>query len=125
MCRSGSPCNLRGEPLPFTGAENASRDFTYVDDIVDALLRAGYVQEAVGQEMNIASGTETRILEMAELVVAYKGRGGVGFDLAGAEYDYPAKDHHDAFALVRRNKTGTIARFARGGADEPVFPHPP
>jgi adenosine deaminase len=42
-------------------------------------------------------------LEMAELVVAYKGRGVVGFDLAGAEYDYPAKDHHEAFALVRRN----------------------
>jgi adenosine deaminase len=42
-------------------------------------------------------------LEMAELVVAYKGRGVVGFDLAGAEYDHPAKDHHEAFSLVRRN----------------------
>jgi adenosine deaminase len=42
-------------------------------------------------------------LEMAELVVAYKNRGVVGFDLAGAESDYPPKDHQDAFALVRRN----------------------
>ncbi len=42
-------------------------------------------------------------LEMAELVVAYKGRGVVGFDLAGAEYDHPAKDHNEAFSLVRRN----------------------
>ncbi len=42
-------------------------------------------------------------LEMAELVVAYKGRGVVGFDLAGAENDHPAKDHHEAFSLVRRN----------------------
>ncbi|HWB74381.1 MAG TPA: adenosine deaminase [Nannocystaceae bacterium] len=42
-------------------------------------------------------------LEMAELVVAYKNRGVVGFDLAGAEYDYPPKDHQEAFALVRRN----------------------
>jgi adenosine deaminase len=42
-------------------------------------------------------------LEMAELVVAYKSRGVAGFDLAGAEYDYPAKDHQEAFALVRRN----------------------
>src|SRR5690606_13055925 len=31
--------------------------------------------------------------EMAELAVAYKGRGVVGFDLAGAEEDYPAKQH--------------------------------
>ncbi len=42
-------------------------------------------------------------LEMAELTVAYKGRGVVGFDLAGAEADNPAQDHHDAFMLVRRN----------------------
>src|SRR5262249_37195789 len=32
-------------------------------------------------------------LEMAELAVAYKNRGVVGFDLAGAEYDHPAKHH--------------------------------
>jgi adenosine deaminase len=42
-------------------------------------------------------------LEMAELAVAYKGRGVVGFDLAGAEYDHPAKHHRAAFQLVRDN----------------------
>ena len=40
---------------------------------------------------------------MAELAVAYKGRGVVGFDLAGAEYDNPAKHHRTAFQLVRDN----------------------
>ena len=59
---------LKGEPLPFTGAENASRDFTYVDDIIDALLRAGYIDAAIGKEMNIASAVETRILDMAARV---------------------------------------------------------
>ncbi len=42
-------------------------------------------------------------LEMAELAVAYKGRGVVGFDLAGAEADFPAKHHRRAFQLVRDN----------------------
>jgi adenosine deaminase len=42
-------------------------------------------------------------LAMAELVVAYKGRGVVGFDLAGAEDDHPARAHQEAFNLVRRN----------------------
>src|SRR5438132_316607 len=42
-------------------------------------------------------------LEMAELAVAYKGRGVVGYDLAGAEYDHPAKHHKKAFQLVRDN----------------------
>jgi len=59
---------LKGEPLPFTGDHNASRDFTYVDDIVDALLRAGYFEQAIGEEMNIASAVETPILDMANRV---------------------------------------------------------
>jgi adenosine deaminase len=42
-------------------------------------------------------------LEMAELCVAYKNRGVVAFDLAGAEYDHPAKHHRAAFQLVRDN----------------------
>jgi adenosine deaminase len=39
-------------------------------------------------------------LELAELAVAWKGRGVVGFDLAGAEKDYPAKKHREAFYKV-------------------------
>jgi len=42
-------------------------------------------------------------LEMAQLCVAYKGRGVIAFDLAGAEYDHPAKHHLEAFQLVRDN----------------------
>lgn len=42
-------------------------------------------------------------VDMAQLAVAYKNRGVVGFDLAGAEYDYPAKHHVKAFHLVHNN----------------------
>ncbi|MCK5807715.1 adenosine deaminase [bacterium] len=42
-------------------------------------------------------------LRMAELAVAFKNKGVVGFDLAGAEYNYPAKDHIDAFNLILSN----------------------
>lgn len=56
---------LSGKPLPFTGSGGETRDFTYALDIVDALLRAGYFEQAIGKEMNIASGAETNILEMA------------------------------------------------------------
>lgn len=59
---------MSGLPLPFTGSGEETRDFTFVMDIVDALLRAGYFERAVGQEMNIASGQEVKILEMAEKV---------------------------------------------------------
>jgi adenosine deaminase len=39
-------------------------------------------------------------LELAALTVAYKGRGVVAFDLAGAEYNFPAKKHKEAFYKV-------------------------
>ena len=59
---------LSGLPLPFTGTGEETRDFCYVMDIVDALLRAGYFEQVVGQEMNVASGKEINILQMAERI---------------------------------------------------------
>jgi nucleoside-diphosphate-sugar epimerase len=59
---------MRGQPLPITGSGKMTRDFTFVEDIVDALLRAGHYEAAVGQEMNIASGREIEIVEMAERI---------------------------------------------------------
>jgi len=41
-------------------------------------------------------------MQMAELAVAWRSRGCVGFDLAGEEAGHPAKHHIDAFHLVKR-----------------------
>ena len=41
--------------------------------------------------------------ELAELAVTYKGKGVVGFDLAGAEEDNPASDHTEAFYVIKNN----------------------
>jgi nucleoside-diphosphate-sugar epimerase len=59
---------MKGLPLPITGTGNETRDFTYVMDLVDGLLRAGYYEQAVGQEFNLASGTETRIIDLANMI---------------------------------------------------------
>lgn len=42
-------------------------------------------------------------VHLAELTVAFKNKGVVAFDLAGAETDNPAKDHREAFFLVQNN----------------------
>jgi adenosine deaminase len=42
-------------------------------------------------------------MTLAELAVAYKGRGVLAFDLAGQEKDYPAKAHRAAFELILKN----------------------
>jgi UDP-glucose 4-epimerase len=59
---------LRGNPLPITGTGEETRDFTYVGDIVDGLLRAGSLEAAIGQDINLASGVETKIMDLAKLV---------------------------------------------------------
>lgn len=41
-------------------------------------------------------------MQMAELAVAWRDHGCVGFDLAGEEAGHPAKHHIDAFQLVKR-----------------------
>ncbi len=64
---------MRGDPLPITGTGEETRDFTYVGDIVDGLLRAGYFEAAVGQEFNLASGREIRIIDLADMINAQVG----------------------------------------------------
>ena len=41
--------------------------------------------------------------KLADLTVAFKNKGVVGFDLAGAEEDFPAKKHREAFSRVLAN----------------------
>lgn len=78
---------------------------TVVEAVLEGLRAA---QDEFGIESNviicgIRNVSPESSLEMAELAVAYKNRGVVGFDLAGAEYDHPAKHHRAAFQLVRDN----------------------
>ncbi|MBI2936048.1 MAG: NAD-dependent epimerase/dehydratase family protein, partial [Chloroflexi bacterium] len=71
---------MKGLPLPITGTGEETRDFTYVGDIVDGLLRAGYFESAIGQEFNLASGKETRIIDLATMVNTLLGnKAGVKF----------------------------------------------
>jgi len=59
---------LHKRPLPITGTGEETRDFTFVDDIVDGTLRMGVVPEAVGEAINLASETETRIGDLASWI---------------------------------------------------------
>ena len=42
-------------------------------------------------------------LKLADLAIKFKNKGVVGFDLAGAEENFPAKEHREAFYLIRNN----------------------
>ncbi|MCX7912043.1 MAG: NAD-dependent epimerase/dehydratase family protein [Dehalococcoidales bacterium] len=59
---------LHRRPLPITGTGEETRDFTYVEDIVAGTLLIGITPEAVGEAFNLASETETRVKDLADMV---------------------------------------------------------
>jgi nucleoside-diphosphate-sugar epimerase len=67
---------LHKKPLPITGTGKETRDFTFVDDIVDGTLRIGGIKEAVGEAINLASETETRVIELANWINELTGNDG-------------------------------------------------
>lgn len=64
---------MRNEPLPITGTGEETRDFAFVQDVVDGILRAGALPEAVGEAFNLASGVETKILDLAQRIIEMTG----------------------------------------------------
>lgn len=95
-----SPILHRKQKLPFE---------TIVETVISGLADAG-------RKYNVSTGAilcgirsmdpKTSML-LAELAVAYKGKGVLAFDLAGQEKDYPAKAHRDAFQLILKNNVNS------------------
>jgi nucleoside-diphosphate-sugar epimerase len=80
---------MSGRALPITGDGSETRDWTYVDDIVGGLLAMGIREEAIGEAINLGSGVEYRVVDMARRVNDIAG------NEAGIEYterrDWDAK----------------------------------
>ncbi len=77
--------------------------------IVDAVLQGlRHAKRETGIKSNVIicgirhMDPQTSV-RLAELAVAYKGKGVVGFDLAGAEEGHPAREHGDAIQLILDN----------------------
>jgi UDP-glucose 4-epimerase len=100
---------LRGEALPVDNGGIATRDFIYVDDIVEGLVRCA-LRGTAGEIYNLASGVETSIKELADLVNALAGNPAPlalqparDWDRSGKRYGDPAK---------ARSELGFTAEFA-------------
>jgi UDP-glucose 4-epimerase len=62
---------LRGEPVTIFGDGGQTRDFVYVDDVVDAFVRAA--TRGGGLTCNIGSGTETSVNELYAIMAEHAG----------------------------------------------------
>ncbi len=59
-------------------------------------------------------------VRLAELAVAYKGKGVVGFDLAGAEEGHPARLHRDAIQLILDNNVNVTIHAGEAHGPESI-----
>jgi UDP-N-acetylglucosamine/UDP-N-acetyl-alpha-D-glucosaminouronate 4-epimerase len=87
----------QGRPVSIYGDGGQRRDFTYVDNVVDANLLAAEANEANGAVLNIATGRATSVNQLADLI--------------GALLDRPVeREQHPARAGDVRDSWADIAR---------------
>lgn len=61
---------LHHEPLTITGTGEETRDFIFVEDLVDGLVRAATLPNAPGQAFNLGTGIQTRVIDLARSIIA-------------------------------------------------------
>ena len=59
---------IDGKPLQIHGDGEQTRDYTYIDDAVDATLLAAIRPRAEGEVFNVGTGIETSVNELAQLI---------------------------------------------------------
>ena len=57
-----------GEPVTIFGDGEQSRDFTYVENVIDATVRAADAGEATGRIFNVAAGSPASVNAVAEAI---------------------------------------------------------
>jgi UDP-glucose 4-epimerase len=65
---------LAGKPLVIFGDGTQTRDFTFVSDTARGILAAGVAENSVGQTINLGSGKEIEIRELAKTIAQALGR---------------------------------------------------
>jgi adenosine deaminase len=94
---------------PILHTKNGMQLFETVDSVKKGLAQAF-------NECRILTGiiicgirhiSPSHSLELANLSIQYKNKGVIGFDLAGAEENFPAKKHKEAFYLILNNNINT------------------
>lgn len=68
---------LNGRAVTVFGDGSASRDYVYVDDVVEAFVRAGEAPRAVTGTFNIGTGKQATVLEVHRLIADTMGSSSV------------------------------------------------
>jgi len=62
---------LRNEEIGLEGGGKATRDFTYINDMIEAFLIMGSHERAIGEAVNFGTGKDIKIKELTEKIIKY------------------------------------------------------
>lgn len=65
---------VRSEPVTLYGTGEQIRDFTFIDDVVDANLRVAFGTVVPGSVFNVAGGSSVTVNEVLEMIAELHGR---------------------------------------------------
>ena len=75
--------------LEVIGSGEQSKDFIYVDDTVDALIRVAQIDRAIGEVYNVGSGSTINVVKLTEEILNLLGLLGVTKIICGVQDDWP------------------------------------
>jgi UDP-glucose 4-epimerase len=64
---------LNGYPLKVHGDGKQTRDYTYIDDAINATVAAAIHSQAIGQDYNVGTGTQSSVVDVAKAVLQITG----------------------------------------------------
>ncbi len=98
---------MENQTIEIFGDGSQLRDYIYVDDMVEAMVRAAASDQSSGEVYNLGSGIGTRFGEMAQTVVDVVGSGKVEFVPWPANYETNETGHY----ITDINKMRTALGF--------------
>jgi UDP-glucose 4-epimerase len=102
-----------GQDIEIWGDGKQTRDFIYVDDLIDAVRRAATASGVGGETFQIATNRETTVLEMVELLLTALDECGV--DRPPVRHDTPRSGEQRrnfANTAKARDRLGWVARIS-------------
>jgi nucleoside-diphosphate-sugar epimerase len=106
---------IRGEPIQVYGDGSQTRDFNYVDDVVDALLTTAESPASEGQVFNLGADEVVRLADLAKKLTSIHGSGRIEIVPFPPERKaIDIGDYYSDFGKIRR----TLGWSPKIGLDE-------
>jgi len=108
-------CALKGEPLPVMGDGEQSSDFIFIDDVIEACMKAPS-DPAVGKIIEIGTGVKTSVLDVAKQIIELTGgKSEIAFKpmRTGEKKVHTVSDFSDATEYLGWTPTTSLAEGLR------------